>query len=183
MEGNILAKGLSSSTYINAGIPAWEKYIDNAVNQNGWSVFLLHTVVDDNATPNDYAIFRSQADALFAYADSYGERLWFPTYDEGTVYYTQWSSATVTATAAESRIRVDLTHREKGEMYDMAMTVRVELPDGFDGAYVDGEALEIHVADGVRYVLVDVTPNLPLFISRSAPVDGNDGDFELLPVV
>ena len=168
----------------NAGIPAWEKYVDSAVNQNGWSVFLFHTVVEDHIKPpNDYAVLRSQAEALFAYADGYGERLWFPTYDEGTIYYTQWSTATVNAVAAESRIRVDLTHAEKGDMFNMAMTVRVELPDGFDGAYVNGEAIEIHEADGVRYILVDVTPGVPLFIDESRPAEGGDADFEYVPVV
>ena len=65
----------------------------------------------------------------------------------------------------------------------MAMTVRVELPDGFDGAYVGGEALEIHEDDGVRYVFVDVTPDVPLFINESIPEESGDADFEYVPVV
>ena len=184
-HNNILAKGLSNETYINNGIDAWERYIDNAINQNGWACFLLHSVIDDTARPsgNDYAIFKSQANALFAYADSYGDRLWIATYDEAQIYYNQWSSATVTAKATDNRIRVDLSHRENGEMYDMAMTVRVNLPDGWSSAFVGGEALEIHNDGGVSYVFVDVTPDEPLFVTSASTVnDSVDGDFELVPV-
>ncbi len=184
-HNNVLARGLPNETYINNGIDAWERYIDNAINQNGWACFLLHSVIDDTTRPNgaDYAIFKSQADALFAYADSYGERLWIATYDEAQIYYNQWSSATVTAKASDNRIRVDLSHRENGEMYDMAMTVRVNLPNGWNDAFVAGESLEIHDDGGVSYVFVDVTPDVPLFVTAASTHNESvDGDFELVPV-
>lgn len=180
----LLGLGLTKEEYLSFGISAWTEYLDSAVNTGGWAVYLFHTVTLEGQEPNQYSVYQEQLEALIDYTASYGDRVWVATYTDAQIYYNQWSSAKVTATRGEDVIKLNLTHGEKGEGYDMAMTVRLNVSDEWNAVTVNGERLNVIHENGESYVLVDVTPFVELTVYRyNQDASGdNNGDFEYLPV-
>lgn len=149
---------------IAAGISVWEEFIDAAITDGGMTGFCIHSVVPDNSdTTSKWRIYESQLNALFAYAQKLSDegKLWIPTITEATKYYTEWSSAKVEAKInGEESVTVKLTHKEDKDIYNEALTVKVNVPRSWTTATAGNNALEIHTGtDGNQYVYVDVTPN------------------------
>lgn len=145
----------------NAGenIENWKAYIDHALDQGGWAPFCIHLITEKEAS--SHHILQSQADALFAYTASLGDRVWVATYTDASLYFCEWSSAKVSCEYADGALNVTLTDAENNEVFNMPLTVQVSVPKSFrDGAVVNGEALEVYKnEDGTYYVLVDIVPD------------------------
>lgn len=142
------------------GIPAWKNYIDEAVKAGGMACFCIHTIREDDHTGTGHYIYDTQADQLFDYANTLAERgdAWVAFYDEAMIYYNEWSTSTVTASAfRDEKITVTMTHKEVGDMYSVPLTVKVALPSGWSAAKIDGEAVTVHTDnDGGKFVYVNV---------------------------
>ena len=149
---------------IAAGISVWEEFINAAITDGGMTGFCIHSVVpDDSDTTSKWHIYESQLDALFAYAQNLSDegKLWIPTITEATKYYTEWSSAKVEAKInGEESVSVKLTHKEDMDIYNEALTVKVNVPRSWTSAVACEELLELHTdEDGNKFVYVDVMPN------------------------
>ena len=145
----------------NAGenIENWTAYIDHALEQGGWAPFCIHLITKTES--NTHHILQSQADALFAYTASLGDRVWVATYTDASLYFCEWSTAKVNCEYADGAVKVMLTDEENDEVFNMPLTVKVTVPKSFrDGAVVNGETLEVYKnTDGTYYVLVDIVPD------------------------
>jgi len=150
-----------------AGIPYWTDYIDTAVEMKGWAAFCIHTIrPDTHDTRSGHYIFQSQADALFAHSEKLAKenKVWIATLSEGMIYAIEWSSARVQAYVDGDSIEVSLTHDEKGEYFNMPLTVKIALPEGKTSASVGDTALKTFTESGKTYAYVDVTPGVSVSV-------------------
>ena len=156
----------SNEECLAAGIQNWTDFMDTAIETGGWASFCIHEIRPDNYSGNDHHIYESQAKQLFAYANSYGDDAWIASYNDAAKYYVEWSKSTVSSKIYDNNtIAVALETDLTDTRYDMALTVRVEIPESWAGAKLDGASLEILEDDGGRYVLVDVLPGESLRIT------------------
>lgn len=150
-----------------AGIPYWTDYIDTAVEMKGWAAFCIHTIrPDTHDTRSGHYIFQSQADALFAHSEKLAKenKVWIATLSEGMIYAIEWASAKVQAYVDGDSIEVFLTHDEKGEYFNMPLTVKIALPEGKTSASVGDTALKTFTESGKTYAYVDVTPGISVSV-------------------
>ena len=151
-------------------ITYWKNYIDAAISEGAWAAFGLHNIVEDNypSTRSGHYIYRTQADKLFSYIESHSSDLWMASYTDATIYYNQWSSASVYANVySDGSIKINLTHQEVGDCYDMAMTVKVAVPSDWTACEVNGAAVEINTDEkNNKFIYVDVTPNVELTVEK-----------------
>lgn len=163
-------KGDDNSVCLAAGIDKWTEYIDHAIETGGWATFCIHEIMPDNhqqgMAKSGHYIYQTQAKALFSHANDYGDDIWIASYDEAAKYFLEWSTASVTAEVkAGNIIAVNLVTEETDERLNVALTVKVSVPDSFESVSLNDEALEIMSdADGSKYVLVDIKPGETVFL-------------------
>lgn len=170
-------KESSNDDCLAAGIQNWTDFMDTAIETGGWASFCIHEIRPDNYTGNDHHIYESQAKELFAYANAYGDDAWIASYNDASKYYIEWSKSTVSSKIYDnSTIAVALETDLADPRYNMALTVRVEIPKSWAGAKLGGAALEVLEDEGGRYVYVDILPGESLRIVAdgytSVPDDG-----------
>lgn len=137
------------------GIENWTAYIDHAIEQGGWACFCIHEIRNDAA---GHYILVDDADALFGYVKD--KNVWVATYTEAMLYYSEWSTAKVSSEYRDGKIYVTLTDGERDDVYDMALTVKVSVPDSWNTVEYNDELIEVlENEDGTRYVYVDVVPD------------------------
>ncbi len=157
-------KGDDNSVCLAAGIDKWTEYIDHAIETGGWATFCIHEIMPDDhqqgKAKSGHYIYQTQAKALFSHANDYGDDIWIASYDEAAKYFLEWSTASVTAEVkAGNIIAVNLVTEETDERLNVALTVKVSVPDSFESVSLNGENVEIMSdGDGSKYVLVDVKP-------------------------
>ena len=170
---NPTIKGDDNSLCLSAGIDKWTDYIDYAIETGGWATFCIHEIMPDNhqegKTKSGHYIYETQAKALFKHANDYGDDIWIASYDEAAKYFLEWSTASVSAEIkAGNVIAVNLITEETDERLNVALTVKVSIPNSFESVTIDGEALEIITdEDGSKYVLVDVKPGETVLLNGS----------------
>ena len=149
VSGNANPKGDGSDDISN-----WTDYIDSAIELNGWACFCIHVM---NASSGHY-ITAAQAEKLFAYTNS--KNVWVATYTEASLYYSEWSTAEVDVEFENGEIKVTLTDKERNDVYDLALTVKVSVPDTWTSVNVGGDTYNVlKDENGASYVLVDIVPD------------------------
>ena len=144
----------------NDDISNWTAYIDAALAMKGWAGFCIHDIMPASATssPNGHFITEDQADKLFAYATE--RNIWVATYTAASMYYAEWSTASVSSAYENGTVKVTLTDSENDEIFTQALTVKVSVPATWNSATTGSENLEIHRnADGSAYVYVNIVPD------------------------
>ena len=144
----------------NDDISNWKAYIDAAIAMKGWAGFCIHDIRPSSATssPNGHFITEEQAEALFAYAA--GKNIWLATYTAASMYYAEWSTASISSVYENGVINVTLTDKEDNEIFTEALTVKVNVPATWTTASVGSEILEVHRnSDGSAYVYVNIVPD------------------------
>lgn len=152
----------SSSTNaecLAAGIQNWKDFMDTAIATGGWASFCIHEIRPDTYKGGDHHIYESQAKELFAYANNYGSDAWIASYNDAAKYFIEWGRSTVKTAVYDNRvIAVELESDVADPRLDMALTVKVEIPDSWEGVTLDGAELEILSDDTGRFVYIDVLP-------------------------
>jgi len=157
---NVTDANSSNEECLNAGIDYWTTFMDMAVESGGWASFCIHEIRPDNYTGTDHHIYESQAKEFFAYANAYGDKAWIADYNEAAKYYIEWSKSNVSAIMRDnSVITVNLDSDVDDERLDMALTVRVDIPESWETVTLDSEELQIITDESGRYVYVDILPN------------------------
>ena len=161
------ASGDSSQKCINAGISAWEQYVDYAIQYGSWASIGFHSVVPDStATATGYNVFDSQVKALMDYVQPLVDSgdLWLASFSDAAKYYFEWSSASVSAvTYGTDRVEITLTDKEADSRFDEPLTVKVTVPTEWDSAelesYGNTTPVDIHVdEDGTHFVYANILP-------------------------
>lgn len=158
IEKRMSLPGLAVKNYDEVSL--WTDYIDAAINKGGWACFCIHEM-DDTPSNQKWYIPTEKADQLFAYTQD--KNVWVATFTDACLYYIEWSTAKVTSSydIDSDRISVAVTDEAEGEMFNMALTVKVNVPVAWgDTVYAGAKALTVKTADdGSRYVYVDVVPD------------------------
>lgn len=131
----------------------WKLYIDTALAGQGWAVFCLHNIGGNSY----YRLTMEEADKLFAYTDR--DDVWVATYSEASLYYCEWSTASVNATYSNGAITVTLTDKENDEIFNMPLTVKLKVPSTWRSATADGVTYEILDNGEYNYILIDIVPD------------------------
>ena len=160
-------KASSNAECLEAGIKNWTDFMDTAIyGGGGWASFCIHEIRPDNYTGSDHHIYESQAKQLFAYANKYGDDAWIASYNDAAKYYIEWNNSTVSSKIYDnSSIAVALETDLADPRFDMALTVRVEIPESWAGAKLGAVSLEIREDENGRFVYVDVLPGESLKIT------------------
>jgi len=163
----IRAMMITSKTNDTSVTESWIDYIDSALDKGALATFCIHAITDsyDTEGQGGHVITKEQAEILFKYTESLGDRVWVATLTDAMTYFFEWSTAKVTASYADGAISVSLTDGEDDKLFNMPLTVKVTVPGNWSGATVNGEALTIRTAgDGTQYVYVDVAPETTVSI-------------------
>lgn len=141
----------------------WIGYINSGLSKGAITAFCIHSIVADVTDAEGqggHMISEAQADKLFAYTESLGDKVWVTTLTEAMLYYFQWSTSSVSSEYEDGSIKVSLTDKERDDIFTAPLTVKVSVPALWESAVTDG-GVELEVKendDGTRYVLVDVAP-------------------------
>ena len=142
---------------VNDDISNWTDYIDAALDINGWACFCIHIMLE-NESANGHNITEAQAEMLFKYALE--RNIWIATNTEATLYFSEWATAELETEFENGEIRVTLTDGERDDVYNVALTVKVSVPDSWSVAVCGGDTYEVIKAeDGTSYVLIDIVPD------------------------
>ena len=149
----------------------WIAHIDNALKAGGIAAFCIHAIVDDVNAENGqggHEISKAQADRLFAYTESLGDRVWVATLTDAMLYHFEWSTAKVTSDYEDGKITVTLTDKENDEIFNMPLTVKVRVPGTWSVA-TDGTHLYEIMTDsyGNKYILAEVAPETTVTITAA----------------
>ena len=155
----IVTENRNSSGSVNeGGIDNWKAYIDAAVEQNGFAPFCIHNIIPNPTSHDGHNISEADAEELYAYTLS--KNIWVATYTDAMIYYSEWSTAKVKTVYVDEKINVTLTDSERNDIFDMALTVKVNVPFNWESAKVGGDTLEVHRADdGSAFVYVNIVPD------------------------
>lgn len=144
----------------------WIDEVDKTIEQHGWLVFLFHNIVED-AQVGTGLVSQSKASILF---DALGDRVqsgdvWCAYLDEAAMYIKESQSASVYAKKYQGdSVGVVLTDGMEDSVYNFPITVKVEVPEGWDMVSVtqDGKVLEVAKAftEGTSsYVYANIVPD------------------------
>ena len=142
---------------VNDDISNWTDYIDSAIDLNGWACFCIHMIVKE-ASSSGHNITEDQAEKLFEYAVN--NNVWVANNTDAILYFSEWSTSSVYVEYENGEIKVNLTDNERDDVYNMALTVKVSVPDEWTKV-TSGDSIYdvIKGSDGVSYVLVDIVPD------------------------
>ena len=142
---------------VNDDISNWTDYIDSAIDLNGWACFCIHMMIEKESA-NGHNITEAQAEKLFKYA--LDNNVWVATNTDAILYFSEWSTSSVSAEYTDGKINVTLTDNERDDVYNMALTVKVSVPDNWQSATDGADTYEVlKDSNGVSYVLVDIVPD------------------------
>ncbi len=153
-------------------------YLDTCVNNKGWFITGAHDISEnpsnalDDMTPAD-------AEALFAKLKEYQDagKLWVATYSDATKYVRERQNSTAVEYSTADGLFVKVNMNETTEnglplstdVFDMPLTVRVEIPDGWTkvrfrqlqaGVMVENTVDSfVDASTGKTFALVDVFPD------------------------
>ncbi len=143
----------------------WFDYVDNTINYGGWGIYCFHNIWEQEV-PSGHNVAQSKASELFEYiGDKVAEgSLWCATMEEGTMYTKEASSARVTLEEADGSISVKLHDKLDNELYDMPLTLEVDVYKAWTKAAVtvNGETAVYDVNtrdDGTKYIWFDLVPD------------------------
>ena len=159
--------GAASSRTTAASLDA---VADAAASQGGWATYLLHGIDGDGG----YSPLESdELRAHVAYLAANPDRFWVATYVDVVRYIRERDAAVVTETAAtDTEITVEVSDDLDGAVYDVPLTIRRVLPDGWEAATAtqDGEPVAAFLIeiDGAAVVEFDVVPDGgPVVLTKS----------------
>ncbi len=140
------------------GIENWTNYIDEAMNMGGWACFCIHKMTKNPDSVYHY-ILQSQADQLFSYTNSLGKDVWVAPYTDALLYFSEWSTASVDAKYGNGKITVSLTDKENDAIYNIPLTVKVTVPDGWSKVKVGSEIIDVNKDNNSSFVYVNAVPD------------------------
>ncbi|WP_269542394.1 polysaccharide deacetylase family protein [Cerasicoccus fimbriatus] len=122
----------------------------------GWGVFIYHYIKGDNMDKT-----REQMDFYYNNRDDF----WCASFSDAAKYAQSRDTSTLEVVEnGNNRIVLNLTDWMKDDLYTYPLTVKVRLPDGWNGFRAkqgEGEELTTQVIEheGAKYGLVDIVPD------------------------
>lgn len=144
----------------------WFDYVDNMIQYQGWGIYCFHNIWETENPNAGHNVAQSKASELFEYIAEKVDagELWCATLTEGSLYTKEFNSAKLDMNVNGKQIELTLRDRLDNEIYDMPLTVKVDVFKKWEKAVFeyDGKSETVNVYtddDGSRYVLVDMIPD------------------------
>ena len=142
--------------------PAWLNKADRRYLR-GWIIPLSH-LVHWGKTPDVQAESAEKMAKQLEYLGKNGDRFWFGTFDTVAKYGQERDTAELkTVSVAANSIEFSLVDRMDDTLFNVPLTVKVRLPDGWkDASARQGDAVapcRVVEHDGARFALVDAVPD------------------------
>lgn len=128
----------------------------------GWSVYLIHGIDGDGG----YSSLKSEVlHSSLEFLDQNRERFWVATFGNAVRYIRERNNVSVTETeATDEKLTVAITDTLNNDVYNLPVTLRRQLPDGWGKAYVLQGAYtllsNIVTINDLKYVEFDVVPDV-----------------------
>ncbi len=159
------SKDTSYYDILAAGIGHATDFIDSALERGGWACFCFHDIVKQGES-GTYHVYYEQADKLFGYANSKSEAgdAWVATYSDALTYFSEWAASTARAVLKNGEyIDLSLTPSVDNELYDMPLTVKVNVPNSWESCTYTymGQTIDLTVnedEDGAKFVYANIIP-------------------------
>lgn len=173
--------------WLDRGVDAVNAILDASVNneQGAWLITSAHEI-NNNPSSGNHSMttdnFKSLLDNVKAYVNE--GKVWVATFSEAIKYLREYQNATVYQyeTVDGMFVEVDMNKNTAGgkeldpDVFDMPLTVKVEIPEGWDRVRFRQNGVETVVDSfeegGLAYALVDVVPG-------SGKVSITDGSKEI----
>ncbi len=153
MDISSIGVGSESSTYWCAA--AIISTLEEATASGGWVTLLIHEI--DNGF--GYSPFSSDdLERVAAYLYENDERFWVATFADVVRYSRQRDNTTVDAQLCGDEVIIELTHN-LGEVFNLPLTLSLPLPEGWSGAEVMQNGIELDVCLDEEKIVFDAKPN------------------------
>ncbi len=156
----ISAIGCGSQSPLNS-IQDLNEKIDQAAQTNGWCVFIAHQINEGNG----YSPLASSVIAgSLNYLDKNRNRFWVSTFSNVVRYIKERDSINIKSISNQiNSITLSVTDNLPNSIYNVPVTIRRPLPNGWDTAYVkqNNSLLKSSIVeiDSKKYVMFDAIPD------------------------
>lgn len=142
--------------------------IDSAARDGKYYMVFNHYVIDDDrfSTVDESSwTNKSTAIALCERVSQYVKdgSVWNAHFEDAVMYMRERETATLSAAFSDGKILVTITDEMDDTVYNHPLTVKLTVPEGWKNVKVVQNGVvsytEVKEADGVRYVLANVTPD------------------------
>ena len=156
---------LRSFVYSDHSAADMNAWADQAINQNGWAIELLHNCVD-GSTSNGLAIAKDIFADHMEYLAAQKDNLWIGTLNEVTAYIKERQNATVAIDWANGQtMALTVTDTLPDEQFSQPLTLQVNVPLQWKNGvtYLQGTTIGsspiVLEEPGRRYVQINVVPD------------------------
>lgn len=122
---------------------------EQTAEKGGWCVLLIHEI--DNGT--GYSPYSSAAlDTTLQFLDARRDQFWTATFSDVAKYARERDAAQITQTSvSDSEINITIATNLPTDVYNVALTLRTTLPEGWTSATLEqnGAAIEASINEGV----------------------------------
>jgi peptidoglycan/xylan/chitin deacetylase (PgdA/CDA1 family) len=167
MRGNSRDPGASTKPYVQ-----WQRgpvaattleqmtgWVDRSLATGAWLVLVLHGIEGIGYEP----IPADRVRAYFDYIKAQESRLWVATFQDAGKYIRERMKSTVTTTEVGQAIEVSVTYPLDPKVYDVPLTARTTVPDGWSSVRfrqgASTRTLQVQREAGRSYVMYRIMPN------------------------
>ncbi|MBE7042948.1 MAG: hypothetical protein E7399_05580 [Ruminococcaceae bacterium] len=156
---------LNAFVYNGHDTKAMNGWADQAINNKGWAIELLHNCID-GTTPNGLTIAKDIFSEHMAYLNTKKDQLWMGSFNEVTAYIKERESATVTIISAnDTTMTLSLTDTLPNDRFIQPLSILVHVPshwvDGvsYSQGSLFGKSDIVKSENGKLYVQINAIPD------------------------
>lgn len=145
-------------------VDGWLEYVDNMLKYNGWGIYCFHNILPK--VGSGHYVLQSDAAILFDYIAEKvkNEGLWCATLTDASLYTKEYQYSTAKANATSTSIEVSITDGLDDEIFNMALTVKIDIPDDWATFTLNGKTVTasdiLTDESGNRYIMTDLVPDV-----------------------
>lgn len=148
--------------------------VDNGVQMNGWTIFLLHGINNDGGySPID----STELSKNLEYVSSNKNKFWVNTFANITRYIRERDGSVINELAnTDSLITFTVAHSLDTSIYNYPITIKRAVPDGWQqfSASQDNKQIPFIVTNekGKRFIQMDIIPNRGMILIHRGMISG-----------
>ena len=145
-------------------VDGWLEYVDNMLKYNGWGIYCFHNILPKAGS--GHYVLQSDAAILFDYIAEKvkNEGLWCATLTDASLYTKEYQYSTAKVNATSTSIEVSITDGLDDEIFNMALTVKIDIPDDWATFTLNGKTVTasdiLTDESGNRYIMTDLVPDV-----------------------
>ena len=155
--------------------------VQASVDAERWIVHLFHDIIEDDQSsgwnPTYRSTFESYCEHLYS---TYGDTVWFGSFEEVTLYALQYENITIEYTAASREsMTLSVDCDMDSSLYNIPVGVKVQLPRFTDSAiaFVNGVPQQLELDTSVRNKVYTVIKDVPIYDTEIVIMLGGNTTF------